>query len=77
MTVVRWEYAIKVLRLGGKDAEASQADAIATLDTLGRDGWEAVSLSPSEASSHGLHVATTEYVVFLKRPAKTADRRTR
>ena len=61
MPVVRWEYAIRVLRLGGKVAEAAQADPIATLDTLGRDGWEAVS-PPSEASSHGLRVATTEYV---------------
>jgi len=40
MPVVR-EYAIGVLRLGGEDAEA---DAIASLDTPGRDGWEAVSL---------------------------------
>ena len=31
------------------------------LDALGHDGWEAVGFSPSNASSHGLHVETTQY----------------
>ena len=37
------------------------------LDDLGRHGWEAVGFSPSQASSHGLRVETTEHVVLLKR----------
>jgi len=43
--------------------------AAVELDALGGDGWEAVGISPSHASSHGLHVETTRYVVLLKRPA--------
>ena len=70
----RWEYALEVLNLAGKDGVASRADAVATLDSLGRDGWEAISLSPSHASSHGLRVETTDYVVLLKRPLKPGSR---
>jgi hypothetical protein len=75
MAVVRWAYTIQVLHLGGKEAERLHADAISILDRLGREGWEAVSLSPSEASSHGLRVATTEYVVLMKRPMTVRDHR--
>jgi hypothetical protein len=69
MTNPRWEYCLEVMHLAGKnDDAAARADAVSTLALLGRDGWEAVGLSPSHASSHGLRVETTEYVVLLKRP---------
>jgi hypothetical protein len=68
MTIARWEYRLEVIHLSGNDDGAtSRADAVSTLDTLGRDGWEVVGLSPSHAASHGLRVETTEYVVLLKR----------
>ena len=71
MTTVRWEYLLEVVHLGGKDGgAASRADAAAALDALGRDGWEAVGFSPSQASSHGLRVETSEHVVLLKRPRR-------
>jgi hypothetical protein len=67
--VAPWEYRFEVMHLaGGKDDGASaRADALSTLNRLGRDGWEVVGLSPSHASSHGLRVETTEYVALLKR----------
>ena len=71
MTTTRWEYRLEVVHLVGKDDGAtSRADAVSTLDMLGRDGWEVVGFSPSHASSHGLRVETTQYVVSLKRPSK-------
>ena len=73
MTSARWEYRIEVVHLGGKDGGATSRDeAAATLDALGREGWEAVGFSPSQASSHGLRVETTEHVVLLKRPKRAA-----
>jgi hypothetical protein len=69
----RWEYRLEVMHLGGKDGgAASRADAASMLDTCGRDGWEVVGFSPSHASSRGLSVETTEFVVLLKRPARDA-----
>jgi hypothetical protein len=63
-----WEYRVEVLRLTGKDdSEAARADAVANLDRLGQAGWEAVGFSPAQASSHGLRVETTQFVVLLKR----------
>jgi hypothetical protein len=71
MTAVRWEYLLEVVHLGGKDGGASsRAEAASILDGLGRDGWEAVGFSPSQASSHGLRVETSEHVVLLKRPRR-------
>jgi hypothetical protein len=73
MTVERWEYRLEVVHLGGKDGGvASRADAAAALDTLGKDGWEAVGFSPSQASSHGLRVETSEHIVLLKRPRRSS-----
>jgi hypothetical protein len=73
MTVTQWEYLLEVVHLGGKDGgAASRAGAVADLDVLGRDGWEAVAFSPSQASSHGLRVETSEHVVLLKRPRRRA-----
>ena len=75
MTTPRWEHHFEVLELAGKRGDdAMRADAIATLDALGRDGWEVVGLTPSHASSHGLRVETTEYIALLKRPLKAAER---
>jgi hypothetical protein len=69
MSVTRWEYRIEVVALSGRNADddTRRADAAAALDDLGRHGWEAVGFSPSQASSHGLRVETTEHVVLLKR----------
>jgi hypothetical protein len=53
---------------GKDDGAQERADAVSTLDALGRDGWEAIGFSPSHASSRGLRVETTEYLVLLKRP---------
>jgi hypothetical protein len=64
----RWEYRLEHVHLTGKDdSETARAAAIANLELLGRDGWEAVGLSPTQASSHGLRVETTRFVVLLKR----------
>jgi hypothetical protein len=52
-----------------------RANAVSGLDTLGQDGWEVVGLSPSQASSHGLRVETTEYVLLLKRPSNAGGHR--
>jgi hypothetical protein len=74
MTVARWEYRLEVMHLGGKDGgAASRVDAAAILDALGAEGWEAVGFSPSQASSHGLRVETSEHVVLLKR-SKTSKK---
>ena len=68
MTDARWEYRLELIDLVDKDTgPASRAAAVSALDVLGRDGWEAVTFSPSHASSHGLRVETTQYVVLLKR----------
>ncbi len=76
MNNAQWEYRLEVLHLAGKDGgEAARADAIAALDRLGRDGWEAVGFSPSQASSHGLRVETTEHVVLLKRARRVVKGR--
>jgi hypothetical protein len=76
MADTQWEYLIEVVHLGGKDGgAASRVDAAITLDVLGRDGWEAVGFSPSQASSHGLRVETSEHVVLLKRPKRAAKDR--
>jgi hypothetical protein len=65
----QWEYRLETITVPGKDdADALRAATVA-LDALGADGWEAVGLSPSHASSHGLRVETTRYVVLLKRAA--------
>lgn len=77
MTTTRWEYRLEVVTLSGKEGDAKRGEAIVTLDALGRDGWEAIALSPSHASSHGLRVETTEYVALLKRPLTSGDRRAR
>ena len=70
MTNAQWEYRLEVIHLGGKDdGKASRDEAVATLDLLGRERWEAVGFSPSQASSHGLRVETTQHVVLLKRRA--------
>ena len=70
MTVTRWEHLLEVVHLSGKDHDATRAEAVATLDALGADGWEVVGFSPANASSHGLHVETTDYIVLLKREVK-------
>lgn len=64
-----WNYRIEMLTLPGKDDADARLAATAVLDELGADGWEAVGFSPSHASSHGLRVETTRYVVLLKRRA--------
>jgi hypothetical protein len=71
-TGTSWEYRLEVVHLaaGRDEGAAARADAAATLDTLGRDGWEAVGFSPSHAASHGLRVETTEHVVLLKRSVR-------
>ena len=66
----RWEYRLETITVPGKDDVGALHAAVAELDALGVDGWEAVGVSPSHASSHGLRVETTRYVVLLKRPAK-------
>ena len=76
MPVSRWEHRLEVLHLAGKDEDGARAEAVAVLDAAGRDGWEAVGMSPSHASSHGLRVETTTYVVLLRRPLKTSRDRT-
>ena len=75
MPLTRWEHRLEVLHIAGKDDTASRAEAVATLDGLGHDGWEVVGISPSHASSHGLRVETTSYVVLLKRPLSAGNRR--
>ena len=68
MTNDHWEYRLEVLHVAGKDDAASaRAEATSMLDALGRDGWEAVGFSPSQASSHGLRVETTQHLVLFKR----------
>lgn len=67
MTATRWKYRLETVELHGKDEEAAVATAQRALDKLGSEGWEAVGFSPSHASSHGLRVETTRYVVMLKR----------
>ena len=68
MTNTKWEYQLDVIHLGGKDSgESARADAVSTLDALGDNGWEVVGFSPANASSHGLRVETTQFVVLLKR----------
>jgi hypothetical protein len=72
MPKAQWEYRLEVVHLGGRnDGESARAYAVSTLDELGHDGWEAVGFSPSNASSHGLHVETTQYVVLLKRSRRS------
>ena len=66
----RWEYRLEVVDLGGNDHDAARAEVVAGLDELGGDGWEVVGFSPSHASSHGLRVETTQYLVLLKRPRR-------
>ena len=63
----RWEYKLEILELDKDDADHRQA-AASPLDALGHQGWEAVGFSPSHASSHGLRLETTRFVVLLKRP---------
>jgi hypothetical protein len=72
MTASRWEYRFEAVHLDGKDGAASRQNAIAALDELGEDRWEAVGLLPSHASSRGLHVETTEFVVLFKREQRRA-----
>ena len=67
MTGSRWEYRFEAMHLDGKDGAVSRQDAAAALDELGGDRWEAIGLLPSHASSRGLHVETTDFVVLLKR----------
>lgn len=62
-----WEYRLETVTVPGKDDAAALQAATAGLDRLGTQGWEAVGLSPSHASSHGLRVETTRFVVLLKR----------
>jgi hypothetical protein len=64
-----WEYRLETLSLPAKDDDRARNEATAALDALGAEGWEAVGFSPSHASSHGLRVETTRYVVLLKRSA--------
>lgn len=64
-----WEYRLETIALPAKDDDRARSEATSALDALGADGWEAVGFSPSHASSHGLRVETTRYVVLLKRPA--------
>ena len=70
MTVTRWEHRLEIVHLPGKDDDAARAQAVSALDALGAQGWEVVGFSPSNASSHGLRVETTEYVVLLKRAVR-------
>ena len=63
----KWEYKLELLDLPGKDDPARRVAAADSLDALGHVGWEAVGFSPSHASSHGLRVETTRFVVLLKR----------
>lgn len=73
MTYALWEYRLEVIHLAGRqDSATARAEAVSDLDLLGRDGWEAVGFSPAQASSHGLRVETTQYVVLLKRHAEKA-----
>jgi len=65
----RWEYRLETITVPGKDDADALRSAKAELDALGVKGWEAVGISPSHASSHGLRVETTRYVVLLKRAA--------
>ena len=65
----RWEYRLEIVEITGKDDHATaRAETVAFLDELGADGWEATGFTPSHASSHGLRVETTQYLVLLKRP---------
>jgi hypothetical protein len=76
MTNERWEYRVERFHIVGKDdAAEARADAVAALNALGRDGWEAVGFSPSQASSHGLRVETTQHLVLLKRRTRSSERR--
>ena len=69
MGAVQWEYRFERIAVPNHDPHA----AVDLLDALGAEGWEAVSFSPAEATSHGLRsVQTTEYVVLLKRPRVSA-----
>jgi hypothetical protein len=63
-----WEYRMETVTVPGKDDEGALRAATAVLDELGAQGWEAVGMSPSHATSHGLRVETTRFVVLLKRP---------
>ena len=63
-----WEYRLETITVPGKEDAAALLAATGDLDRLGADGWEAVGMSPSHASSHGLRVETTRFVVLLKRP---------
>lgn len=73
MATTKWEYRLEVIHLGGKnDGAPARGAAAATLDALGQEGWEAGGFSPSNASSHGLHVETPQFVVLLKRPKRPA-----
>jgi hypothetical protein len=63
-----WTYRLDTITVPGKDDADALAAATEALDALGADGWEAVGIAPSHASSHGLRVETTRYVVLLKRP---------
>jgi hypothetical protein len=69
--LTKWEYRVEVVQLGGRNADTTRAEVASALTALGRDGWEAVGFSPSHASSHGFSVETTQYVVLLKRPARS------
>ncbi len=75
MTNEHWEYKLEIFHITGKDDAAARAGAVAALNVLGREGWEAVGFSPSQASSHGLRVETTQHVVLLKRQARATKAR--
>jgi hypothetical protein len=76
MTNERWEYRVERFHIAGDpDTAAARADAVASLNALGRDGWEVVGFSPSHASSHGLRVETTQHLVLLKRRTRSSERR--
>ena len=68
----RWEYRLEIMDMPAGDAlAAARAAAVAGLDTLGAEGWEAVGFTPWKASTHGLRVETNAYVVLLKRQLAT------